>query len=81
MGCRIDFWNSAFGLAASCQLHLPVFSLPTTFLLSLMSAFQHLFNLGQILIFFAVALRMLPIASKQHAASCSTSSAVHFASK
>jgi hypothetical protein len=55
LDCRIDVWNSAFALAASSEFRLLFFSLPTAFLLSLMSAFHHLFDLAQILIFFAVA--------------------------
>jgi len=77
---RIDFWSFAFARAASSEFCLLLFSLPTVLLLSLMSAFHHLFDLAQILSFFAMALRTLLIASWHHAASCSTLSSVYSAS-
>jgi hypothetical protein len=60
---RINFWTSGFAWAASSTFHLLFLSLPTVLLLPLMSAFHHLFDLGQILIFFAMALRTLLSAS------------------
>jgi hypothetical protein len=78
LDCQIDFWSIAFALAASPEFRLLV-SLPTACLQSLMSGVQHLFELAQIQVFFAVVLRTLLIASLHHAASYSTSSAANSA--
>jgi len=63
LDCHFDFCSSAFALAASSEFRLLLFSLLNAFHHFLMSAFHHLFDLAQILIFFAVASRTLPIAS------------------
>jgi len=81
LDCWINFWSSACTLAASSTFHLLLFSLLTSFLLSLMSAFRHLVDLAQILMFIAMGSRMLPIASWHHAGSCSILSAVRSASR
>jgi len=63
LNCRIDFWSSPFAWEASSKFGFQLRSVPTILHLLLISAFRHQFDLAQSLIFFAVALRTLLIAS------------------
>jgi multidrug transporter EmrE-like cation transporter len=77
---RINFWGSAFALSVSSKFRPLHYFLPTVLLPCFMSGFNHLIDMNQILIFLAVAFRMLPMVSYHLPASCSIASAVHSAS-
>ena len=62
VNCRIDFGSFALALATLSDFCL-LSSVPAALLVSLMSTFRHLFDLAQILIFFAAVLRTLFIDS------------------
>jgi len=63
LDCRFKFQSSGYAQAASSKFCLALFSPQAACVLSVMSAFRHLFDLALILTFSAMVLRLLVIAS------------------